>query len=58
MFEFIAQNPIAVLAAPFGVYILARVIFLAYFHAKRDFVRRYYREFDPKESGSKREPRS
>lgn len=46
MSDFIQQNPIVLLLIPFAVYIGARVIFIAFFHAKRDYIRRLYRGID------------
>ena len=46
MSEFIQQNPIVLLLIPLTVYIGARVIFSAFFHAKRDYIRRLYRGID------------
>lgn len=40
--------PIALLGVPFAVYLLARVIFLAYFHAKRDHLKGVLRGIDQK----------
>lgn len=53
MWEFLAQNPAAWVLLPFVpvvVYFVARLIFIAYFHAKRDHLRRLYRGIDPKEN--------
>ena len=53
--EFIQQNPVVLLLLPFAVYIGARVIFVAYFHAKRDHIRRLYHGIDP-EKNDRSEP--
>lgn len=45
MWEFLYQ-PFLYLLAPFVVYFVARVLFLAYFHAKRDHLRRLMNGLD------------
>ena len=55
MSEFIQQNPIVLLLIPLTVYIGARVIFSAFFHAKRDYIRRLYRGIDS-EKNNRSEP--
>lgn len=54
MWQFMTQNPGLILVAfPLSlvvVYFIARAIFLAYFHTKRDYIRRIFRgHFDQTE---------
>lgn len=49
MWEYIQQNPLVLLLTPFVVYFVARIIFLAHFHAKRDHLRRLTRALDQKQ---------
>jgi hypothetical protein len=44
MSDWLWQHWIAWILLPFGVYFIARIIFVAYFHAKRDFLRRFFRD--------------
>lgn len=39
------------IAIPFVIYFGARIIFLAYFHAKRDFLRRYFKDGNSENAG-------
>lgn len=54
MWEIIQQNPVLLLLLPFVVYFVARILFVAYFHAKRDHIRRLTRGIDQAEN--KRRP--
>jgi hypothetical protein len=60
MWEAVRQSPALLiplaLAGLLAVYFIARVVFLAYFHAKRDHLRRLYRAFDQEQDHRSREP--
>lgn len=63
MWDFVVQNPVlSVVVAPFVIYALARIVFVAYYHAKRDHIRRVFDGLDSKKgsrtSTDDRGPRS
>lgn len=49
-----AVTPWFWLLAPIVVYLGARIVFVAYFHAKRDHLRRIYRGIDEKNRSTDR----